>query len=352
MTDKTEKTKKSPFNKLWVRVLTGVLAAVLLAVTLTYYFYEKRIADITGTAVQLVSEEESDKSDNQTVLRAAPVSYSTDSFLKAMYGDLLKDPDGLYNAAVSSINSGDYDGAEKYIELLKPYYGNDADTMAVLNGTLAELYYSTSNYELCAQRCQEVLDAGKDSGGSYQFLLGAAQLQAGKYEEAVAALTEAENKGFDSESCQAQMAIAEYYRGNYEAVLEHAGKISQTVDNGASDNQLSVFYVSALSLLQLGRYDESITMFDQLKSLRSDPDDAYYQGVAYLMSQNYQKAEDDFAKAIELGMSGSSIHYYYGVSAYANGNKDTAKEQLQIVVDNGDDAELSASAQTLLKEIG
>lgn len=349
MTDKTEKTKKSPFSKLWVRVLTGVLAAVLLVVTLTYYFYEKRIADITGTAAQMAEVEETQ---NHPSLRAAPVSYGTDSFLKAMYGDLLKDPDGLYNAAVASINGSDYDGAEKYIELLKPYYGNDADTMAVLNGTLAELYYSTGDYELCAERCQDVLDAGKDSDGSYQFLLGAAQLQAGKYEEAVAALTEAENKGFDQESCEAQMAIAEYYRGNYEAVLEHAGKISQNYDNGASDNQLSVLYVTALSLMQLGKKEECISVFDQLKSLRSDPDDAYYQGVAYLMSQNYQSAEDDFAKALELGMSGSSIHYYYGVSAYANGDKEIAKEQLQMVVDNGDDAELTDSAQALLKEIG
>ncbi|MDO4522235.1 MAG: hypothetical protein Q4B57_03695 [Eubacteriales bacterium] len=251
------------------------------------------------------------------------------------------------------IASGEYEKAIEPIGKLIDSADLSEEERQQLKQTRAALYFSSGMFEEAKQSCTEFIEDGYDTQGYYSFMRSVCFLQEEDYKAAREDLLAALAEGYENQAlCYVHLSFCENYLEDYEKVMEYAQKAQEL---GAEESyQQTLNYLITVASLKLERFDDCITYASKLmedEQYAKDSELYYYRGVSWLTKDEYQKAYDDFKKAIELGEETTVLDYNLGVAALGLGKTDEAKRSMKMVLRRGDEEELQKAAEDILQAI-
>ncbi|NCB91907.1 MAG: hypothetical protein EOM40_04950 [Clostridia bacterium] len=348
--DTSEKTDQPVrwYRKLWVRVVAGSLALILLVSGVIYYLLPD-----PSYAVMRQDDETKDMLREQTEAIMSLGINPLDLIKQVKEAqNLQSNLTQAYDTAVTSIQNQQYDKAIESVNYLMENLNDteDEETKDQLEMTLAELYFAAGDYEQADTISTRIIDKAEDTNGYYSFIRGIARIQKEDYEAGILDLKNAVEAGYEEKAlCDTQIALASYYVGNYEEVISYG---NSALEAGIDvENEMVLQYLLSFSYMQNGDFAKTVEYLDALIAKKEDSEYYYYRGVAKLALQEYEEAYQDFDKAVELGNDTTMCHYNRGICAIALGDGETGKEELQLVIDRGDEPDLTESAKELLESI-
>ena len=188
-------------------------------------------------------------------------------------------------------------------------------------------------------------------------------IQKEDYSQAKDDLLEALAHGYKDEAlCYVHLAFCENYLEDYKEVLKYA---ELAEEKGAEDvYHTTLTYLMAVASLKEEKFQDSISYITELletNQYKTSGDLYFYRGVSELTLEEYQKAYDDFQKAMKYGLtnaqetggeqkkeSNTMLYYNRGIAALGLNRQEDATEDLRKVVENNDYPELTEAAEELL----
>ncbi len=254
-----------------------------------------------------------------------------------------------YKQASVAIAREDYelalDQINECLTLISP--NDDAfEELKMKQGCLAALL----NREDEAKQCfTEVLERNPENSEAW-LLKAQMDLQSGDIGQAMEHLRQflalQQGDGFQL-SAMAQLC---YASGAYEDTLTYGEQAMALLE--ADVDKEDLFRCMGLAGMLCGQMDKAGTYLSAaLETAQDDPDLHYYRGVYRLMKEDTQGALEDFDAAIAGGMETALAYYNRGVCRLSLGDVEGLAEDMQRVVELNEDAELTAVATEILKEL-
>ena len=215
----------------------------------------------------------------------------------------------------------------QYQEGLNIYYDLHKymkDDINYLNG-VAFGNYMTENYEEAEKYAQLSVDKNKKGNQDGSVLLAWSLNQQNKLSQAINALTEYLDKDSDNKLVHSELGSLYYSDSQYDKAAESYNKAIE-LDPTDGRNYLSlaeVYYQHQKFNDEIAIYNRMIENSVEVAGREHDETykTIYYNlGVSYYSIENYQKAEESFAKAVELD-KGDADGWYFLASSQALLNK-------------------------------
>lgn len=231
----------------------------------------------------------------------------------------------------------DFIGQKKYALAVEPvtylveHAQLDQKQIASLRQTRAALCLASGDYAGAADDCSWLIREKYDEDGSVFFLRSVCEIRQAQYKESRDDLLSALEAGYSSPAvCYLHLAFCENYLEDYEKVLEYAQKTQQI---GAPQGyEATLIYLEAVACLKLQRYSDAVVWLDQLlvyDDYKENGSLYYYRGLGELTQKKYQKAYDDFNKAMEYGFDGGSGTGMQGETESESGISGTGRTAVQ-----------------------
>lgn len=240
--------------------------------------------------------------------------------------------------------------AEKAVENLSAYLaGNPSDADMWL--VLGQLQIARGEYADAVDAYGQAIALSEDADGSLRFVRGSCYMEIQEYPLALADFTEARNRGYaDASLCDAQTALCSFLCGKYDDCILY-GERALTAPSGAV-SQADLNYFMGLAALSTQDYASALAYFERSVAVDATrQDSAYYATVCLMATGANAEAVERFTALIEQGYSLSLCYYNRAVCYVALRKYALAKADLTMVVELGEDEELVATAQELLRQM-
>ena len=179
------------------------------------------------------------------------------------------------------------------------------------------------------------------------FTTGADNYEAGKYEEAVKALSQAVKLSPDWDEPHYILALSLTETGRLEEAIEEFKRVLKF--SSWTELKVASYYNMANAYADLGQYEQAIEGYQQAIKLSpklSKPHNNL--GLAYAASGQVSQAVVEFNQAVQLKRDYAEAHYNLGVGYLQLGKKQEAKEQQQVLAKLN--PELAAKLDALIQK--
>lgn len=174
---------------------------------------------------------------------------------------------------------------------------------------------------------QENIDLGMDA---------AKQLA---YEDALAHFETALTEGEDAELAYRGIGIAYIGLTRYEEAAEALEQSLSCCDGYVTSLQLDTNYYLATAYYKMGDTQRAMQVYDAVLAMRSDEKDAYYlRGLLELEADDFERAEIDFEKAIDLDPKDYDCLFDIYRALEKNGYQEAGEECLQNALTAGQES--------------
>ncbi|MBR1846041.1 MAG: tetratricopeptide repeat protein [Oscillospiraceae bacterium] len=228
--------------------------------------------------------------------------------------------------------------------------GQDSDVELLLNRGRCRMLQGKMNEAL------EDLEAyfsrgGSDEKGEAAAMLAVCRMNAGRYAEAYTMFHRAVRDGYaDPDALYSQSLLCAYMAGDYAGAAGDGEKAIKAAE-ARGENSAELHYWVGLAELVLGEYTDASAHLEQAARLDDSQQDLnYYRGVAALAQDLVEQAITFFDRSLELEESVTQSLYNRAIAYLSQGRFWEATRDLRLVVERGDDADLSAKAQEILKQ--
>lgn len=299
--EKQETAAKPKGRKRWIRVMALILVAALAGEII-----------LRSAAMGFVSVSAKRSGDGGVAIEDTNLAGSANKIRKPVFsGSILSKSYEDFSAA---IDAGDWETALRHGEYLYSNIKNDSSAGPYLRQVLAQLYYLTGRYGECAELCGVIVEKKEDEDGSYVFMKGISLMQTGDWKSSKEALelaleSDLGDRPEESIICRLQILSCEYNLKEYEAAagtglaLLKDNESRQPGEPVFTDSeQSSVETLTAVALLQTGRYEESIGLLDKLIEKLPEGEFYYYRGIAKISLSDYDGGAADLNTAVSAGL--------------------------------------------------
>ncbi|MEM7552247.1 MAG: tetratricopeptide repeat protein [Bacteroidota bacterium] len=237
-----------------------------------------------------------------------------------------RDASVFYRAGISAYKSNDFKNAETYFERAAESKDSIAQNASFY---LGKIYVDQENwtYAINAFRKASASNGDKLIREEAKYNLAKLEYQAGRYSEAIDALSEYETqypKGkFLNEAIN--LLSTSYLRtSNYSKAISYIEGLNKRSDNINSVYQKVTFY-QGVQFFNNGKFRQSVELFEKSIAYPYSNDvlvEAYFwSGEAYSIGKRYNEAEDDYLSALRVRVSAENefkirSHYGLGYSYY------------------------------------
>ncbi len=143
-----------------------------------------------------------------------------------------------------------------------------------------------------------------------------------------------------NEAIKLEKKDAEYYylRGN---ILLDLDSPEEALENYAYSMVMDSLHWQAMMMSGWVKaiqeeFEDAQLYFTKALEIEEDAEIYYYRGLSYYEKDEYEKAEQDFSKAIDMFYDEPDLYYYRGYCRYENGKSEQACADMKIAADLGD----------------
>ena len=267
------------------------------------------------------------------------------------------------NKAEKLIKEEKYEEAIEPVDYLLKEMELTEEEKIQMKMTRTALCFSAGRFDEAMEGCTELINLDRSEEGYYYFMRSVCSIQKEDYSQAKDDLLEALAHGYKDEAlCYVHLAFCENYLEDYKEVLKYA---ELAEEKGAEDvYHTTLTYLMAVASLKEEKFQDSISYITELlvtDQYKKSGDLYFYRGVSELTLEEYQKAYDDFQKAMKYGLtnaqetggeqkkeSNTMLYYNRGIAALGLNRQEDATEDLRKVVENNDYPELTKASEELL----
>jgi tetratricopeptide (TPR) repeat protein len=207
----------------------------------------------------------------------------------------------------------------------------DAQSICAFTG-LAIAYSYTGNREQVSEYISAALFLEPSDAVTYNTL-GAAYMNINDYENAVVSFSQAIERDPSAAIYYSNRATAYLNLDQYQTAVDDYLKALEL-----GDMQDNTFYNLGVAYVKLGNTSGAIENFTQAITINAKPTYYFGRGNAYLNSDEYQLALQDYDQAIALGYTDMGIYFNRGVAFFNQGNYPTAAENFTQAINLGMDS--------------
>ena len=122
-------------------------------------------------------------------------------------------------------------------------------------------------------------------------------------------------------------------RESAEQVLAESLAALEAASDDESDPDVLFRFMSAVNTLYAGQNEESIPAFDLIIRIHPEmPRAYYYRGVAFLRSEQYELAREDFEKSLELDPESGDTYLQRGLLHHDEGDEQAALDDFNTAI--------------------
>ena len=202
----------------------------------------------------------------------------------------------------------------------------------------------------CLERFRAV--SSEDVNGEVSAMMGVCLMNDREYADAAEEFRRAVEDGYQAVHLMYEQAMMCSYLSENYADAASDGRKAVEAKKAAGEPAASAAVWTGLSFLMQGEYTEARSFFETaLKEDDSTQQVRYYLGLCDMSLGEYDSAEQLFTQSIEKDESITACLYNRAVCRIALGDTKAARQDLDLVIKRGDDADLTKQARQLLKEI-
>ena len=245
------------------------------------------------------------------------------------------------------IERGQLADAKEAILAYLSEYPDDMETREIL----AQVYYLSEEFELSLTQYSRLIDEYGDEGGAWHFMRGMLYEQISEYTSAVSEFTTAIGLGFsDTAVCYEQQSLCYYFMGDYESAVRQG---QQALKIGSQDlDEAKLYKYMALSAMSSALYEDSAAYFTKsIEKAEQATDEYYFRGVCYMALGSFESAIIDFTASIDIGQLQPECFYNRALCYLQTGKTKEARKDLEDASALSGNAELSASIDSLLRQL-
>lgn len=351
------RTKSKWYRKKWLRVTAVCLVTVLVVSEFViHYTAQQEIQTDFGPETLLDAQIQEVLKDPMKVLEAFKDA-------KRQLQDKQQKLLDACNKAEKLIKEEKYEEAIEPVDYLLKEMELTEEEKIQMKMTRTALCFSAGRFDEAMEGCTELINLDRSEEGYYYFMRSVCSIQKEDYSQAKDDLLEALAHGYKDEAlCYVHLAFCENYLEDYKEVLKYA---ELAEEKGAEDvYHTTLTYLMAVASLKEEKFQDSISYITELlvtDQYKKSGDLYFYRGVSELTLEEYQKAYDDFQKAMKYGLtnaqetggeqkkeSNTMLYYNRGIAALGLNRLEDAAEDLRKVVENNDYPELTEAAEELL----
>ena len=293
------RTKSKWYRKKWLRVTAVCLVTVLVVSEFViHYTAQQEIQTDFGPETLLDAQIQEVLKDPMKVLEAFKDA-------KRQLQDKQQKLLDACNKAEKLIKEEKYEEAIEPVDYLLKEMELTEEEKIQMKMTRTALCFSAGRFDEAMEGCTELINLDRSEEGYYYFMRSVCSIQKEDYSQAKDDLLEALAHGYKDEAlCYVHLAFCENYLEDYKEVLKYA---ELAEEKGAEDvYHTTLTYLMAVASLKEEKFQDSISYITELlvtDQYKKSGDLYFYRGVSELTLEEYQKAYDDFQKAMKYGLT-------------------------------------------------